>query len=109
MIWALLIASSLANMESLQLRLTEMLNEEALYYNTSFQLAFVMDTDKSFQITAGINDHSTNTYSSNDIIYPVGSVTKGLTAVGTMRLVEQGLLSLDTKAVDILDPWLQKN
>ena len=26
-----------------------------------------------------------------------------------MRLVEQGKLSLDTKAVDILDPWLKKN
>jgi CubicO group peptidase (beta-lactamase class C family) len=41
-----------------------------------------------------------------DDIYLLGSVSKSFTAAGALRLVDQGVLSLDDKVVDHL-PWLR--
>lgn len=42
---------------------------------------------------------------SRDDVFPVGSVTKLVTAIATLKLIEQGLLGLNTRVADILkDP-----
>jgi len=97
------------NAENLQKRLQEMLDIEATRYNTSIQIAFTLNTGKTITVASGVNDHATQSKITPDLLVPVGSVTKGLSAVGTMRLVEQGILTLDTKASEILDPWLREN
>jgi len=98
------------NATNLAIRLQEMLDLEALYFNASFQLAFILNTGETVTVASGPNDYSdTSSELDPNTLIPVGSVTKGFTAVGTMRLVEQGKLSLDSKTSDILDPWLKEH
>ena len=43
-----------------------------------------------------------------DSLVPIGSVMKGYTAMGIMRLVEQGVFTLNSTVAPLVDPFLKK-
>eukprot|EP00494_Astrolonche_serrata_P024953 UN25213 len=79
-------------------------------YNVSYSVGFMhTDLDGPYSIVGGIQDHATGQKIVHDDLIPVGSVTKNTWAVATMRLVEKGIIDLDEKIVDTVDPWLSKH
>lgn len=59
----------------------------------------------------GVSDLEAGTPVTNETIFRAGSISKSLTAIGIMMLVEEGKLSLDDKLADLLpelrfeNPW----
>lgn len=88
-------------------RIQPILEEFALKYNTSFSYGF-RDDEAIVGLAAGLDDHITQTKVTNTSLFPMGSVTKTWTATAVLRLVEQGVWSLDAIVADILDPFLQE-
>ena len=43
-----------------------------------------------------------------DDLVPIGSVMKGYTSMGIMRLVEQGVFGLNSTVAPLIDPFLQR-
>jgi len=43
-----------------------------------------------------------------DSLVPIGSVMKGYTSMGIMRLVEQGVFTLNSTVAPLVDPFLKK-
>jgi len=41
-------------------------------------------------------------------LVPIGSVMKGYTSMGIMRLVEQGVFGLNSTVAPLIDPFLKK-
>jgi len=62
----------------------------------------------SFGDAIGYNDVDLKTPAEVDNQIPCGSVTKSLTAVAIMNLVDNDELDLDAKVAPLVDPWLMK-
>ena len=78
----------------------------ASLYNTSFQFAVVSE-GMNASFAAGVQDHNTATKMKTDDLVPIGSVMKGYTSMGIMRLVEQGVFGLNSTVAPLIDPFLQ--
>jgi len=77
-------------------------------YNASFSLA-VADLDGNVWPVAkgwAFADRSDSGPMTTESIFPAGSTTKPMTAVGILQLVEDGELTLDTPVHEVLDEWL---
>lgn len=57
---------------------------------------------------AGMQDHNKQIPMKPDDLVPIGSVMKGYTAIGIMRLVEQGAFGLNSTVAPLIDPFLKK-
>jgi len=57
---------------------------------------------------AGIEDKSSGRKMTPTDMVPIGSVMKGYTAMGIMRLVEQGVIGLNSTVAPLIDPFLKR-
>lgn len=97
----LLIACSDRNDESLDQRLQNVLDDGVKEYKLrGVSAAIVFDNESVWVGTSGIS-HDTISMKP-DMLFSVGSITKNFVAALTLRLVEEGTLSLD----DPLSKWL---
>jgi hypothetical protein len=71
------------------------LAEQAVLWNTSFQVGFKHATVGSFGVAAGVADGVSGSRMSADMMIPMGSVTKAYTSAAVMKLVESGAVELD--------------
>lgn len=60
-----------------------------------------------YEGAAGVRDISSNTAMTVDTIVQIASMTKAITSVAVMQLVEQGEIELDQPVSDLL-PWLKE-
>lgn len=58
--------------------------------------------DRVVDIAVGVRDLATGAPMTGDAMFPIGSITKVYTATLVMRLVDAGMLDLDTRVRDIL-------
>ena len=87
--------------KSLDQRLQKVLDDGIKKYNVrGVSAAIVFDTDSLWTGTSGIS-HDTVTMKP-DMLFSIGSITKNFVAALTLRLVEDGILSLE----DSLSTWL---
>jgi CubicO group peptidase (beta-lactamase class C family) len=83
------------------------MDQYALQYYTSFQYAVASEyLNASF--AACISDHAVGQDLKPDDLIPFGSVMKGYTSMGIMRLVESGAITLNSTVAPIIDPFLKK-
>ena len=89
----------------LKAALQKVAEKHALFWNTSVSVA-VHNDSLDIAVAAGINDFKTQTALTTEQRIPMGSTTKMYTAVGVMRLAEQGRLSLDQPIAPLVDAYL---
>lgn len=99
--------ASLPNPEKLKLKLQEIAQEQADYYNCSFSIA-VRDADSAMQAAAGFADFTQNRKITTSDGFAWGSGTKPLTGASILKLVGEGKFGLDDVAYPLVDPFLAK-
>lgn len=67
------------------------------YEIPSLSLAIVMNEKLVYVQSYGLSDKESNTTASNDDLYRIASISKPITAVAILKLVQDGLISLDQK------------
>jgi serine beta-lactamase-like protein LACTB len=72
-------------------------------------IALVDDQDIVWSRGFGYTDKERKTHAAGDTIYRVGSVSKPVTALALMMLVEQGILDLDAPVTDYLPEFKPHN
>jgi CubicO group peptidase (beta-lactamase class C family) len=86
------------DVELWQARLTEM----AQRHRVPGVSLTVLAGDDVWAVATGVLNRRTGVEATTDSLFQVGSITKAYTATVLMRLVEQGLLTLDTPVADLL-------
>jgi CubicO group peptidase (beta-lactamase class C family) len=99
-----------SKLEEIRSAVQNVLNEEAILYNTSFQAGFSHETIGEFGVAAGKFDasSSSDTLMHPDTMIPVGSATKAYTAATIIKLVDEGTIDLDLPASYYVDPVLTR-
>ena len=83
------------------------MDEYAVKYNSSFQFAIASES-LNVAFSAGVENHNTGRKMTPTDLVPIGSVMKGYTSMGIMRLVEQGVFGLNSTVAPLIDPFLMK-
>lgn len=109
MLWA--VAASLgllaaAQPAGLEAKLQEIAHNESLKWNCSYSISFY-SPQGTVSVAAGIIDGHERAAQPSDK-YAWGSVTKVLTGVSILRLVSEGMFTLDDEAAPLVDPMLAK-
>ena len=87
--------------------LQQLISRQSVLFNVSISAGATLGDGTTFAAAAGLDDHMTGSKVSTSSLYPSGSVTKLFTSTAAMRLVEQGVFTLDTPFHTIVDPWLK--
>jgi len=83
----------------LETRVAEILNRHAC---AGLAVGVVRDDALEFFSAHGVADIPSRTLVTEDTVFRIGSITKTMTAVAVMQLVEQRLVDLDSPANDDL-------
>lgn len=102
-----LIMGVTATVRDAQRLIQELVEAQAVAYNVSYSAAAMLHDGSVMAAAAGFDDHATGSKVTIESMYPSGSVTKTFTAVGIMRLAQQGKLDLDATAASLIDPWMK--
>ena len=103
--WAL---SEIAK-DKLQAAMQQIVDAKATKYNCSIALGLRLeDPPISFEVAAGITDRATGRRAQPSDKYVWGSITKTFTGPAILRLVEQGVFSLDAPAAPLVDKILMR-
>lgn len=97
-------------------QLTERLSGVSTYLRTEAErlripglsAAVVVDDKLAWSEGFGLADVENNVPASADTVYRIGSISKSITAVGIMKLIEAGKLSLDASARDWVPEYPDK-
>ena len=98
-------------LDSLKEMVQQVLNEEALLWNTSFQAGFSSTALGEFGVAAGRQNAASTTNTKTmapDTMIPVGSATKPYTAATIIQLVDQDKIALDDPIYLYVDPVLAR-
>jgi CubicO group peptidase (beta-lactamase class C family) len=71
--------------------------------------AVIDDQQVVWQEAFGLSDVENNTPATHETVYKVGSISKVFTAIEIMRMVEEGLVDLDSPITDYLPDFSIKN
>lgn len=93
---------------SIQDDLQHLATTYASLFNASVTLA-VHNDSVSAAAAAGYADYATDKPMTTDTLVPMGSLTKMYTAVGVLRLAEEGLLHLDDRVAPLVDAYLARS
>ena len=89
----------LYSIEYAEHRIQQVMEENHL---PSFAVILINDQDTVWQETFGLANIETNTPAEPDTVYRLWSVAKAFTAIETLRLIEDGLVELDTPITEYI-------
>lgn len=101
-------ASPVEKLSVLESNIKEVLEK---YNLAGFQLALNNENSTLWHMNYGVSSVSTGHYVNEKTLFRIGSISKTITAVAAMQLVEQGKIDLDTPIqsiipeITIINPW----
>jgi len=80
-------------------------------FNVSLSISVVHDslTNGAVNMVLGYSDIVAKTPLTTKSLFPVGSITKSITATGILEFVEAGVIKLDDQVHEIIDPLLKRD
>lgn len=103
-------AGAVLTAADIEKRLQPLLDEYAQAFNMSFSVGVAGAGGLLAGAASGVNDqrHPRDSRVSTRTLYPMGSVTKPITATAVMQLHEAGALDLDAPVHVLIDPFLRR-
>ena len=93
-------------LEYAEYRITQVMEQKHL---PSFAVVLIDDQEIIWQETFGMANLEKNQFAEPDTVYRLWSVAKAFTAIETLRLVEDGLVDLDTPITEYLPDFALKS